>query len=142
MKYHFKIYKEDDGFWAECIELKGCVTQADTLEELCDNIEEVLNLYLEEPTDSKYLAPLPDPSIKLTKNVVEVPVDPEVAFAFMVRYFRIKEGLTQQQVAERMGYDKVYSYQRLESKRCNPSLKTISRLKEVFPDFSIDFAVN
>ncbi|MCC5831514.1 MAG: helix-turn-helix transcriptional regulator [Chlamydiales bacterium] len=87
-------------------------------------------------------APLPDPSIKIAKNIVEVPVDPEVAFAFMVRYFRIKDGLTQQQVAKRMGFDKVYSYQRLESKRCNPSLKTISKIKEVFPNFSIDYAVN
>ncbi len=49
MKYHFQIHKENKGFWAECIELKGCVTQGDTLEELCDNIEEALTLYLEEP---------------------------------------------------------------------------------------------
>lgn len=142
MKYHFKIHKEGEGFWAECIELEGCVTQADTLEELCDNIEEALHLYLGEPEDSKYLAPLPDPTVKKIKNIVEVPVDPQVAFAFMVRYFRIKEGLTQQQVADRMGFDKVYCYQRLESKWCNPSLKTISRVKEIFPNFSIDFAMN
>ncbi len=141
MKYHFKIHKEESGFWAECIELRGCFTQADTLEELCDNIEEVLNLYLIEPKNSKCLAPLPDTSIKTTKHIIEVPVDPQVAFSFMVRYFRLKEGLTQQQAADLMGFDKIYSYQRLESKRCNPSLTTISRVKEIFPSFSLDFAM-
>lgn len=27
MQYHFKKHKEDGGYWAECIELKGCVTR-------------------------------------------------------------------------------------------------------------------
>ncbi len=141
MKYHFKIH-EEEGFWAECLELDGCVTQGGTIEELCDNMQEALNLYIEEPEDSKYLAHLPDPSIKLSKSVVEVAVDPQVAFAFLVRYYRTKHGLTQQQVAKRMGFDTIYSYQRLESKRCNPSLKTISRIKEVFPEFSLDMAIS
>ena len=34
MKYHFKIHKEKGGFWAECLELVGCSTQADTKDEL------------------------------------------------------------------------------------------------------------
>jgi predicted RNase H-like HicB family nuclease/DNA-binding XRE family transcriptional regulator len=142
MKYHFKIHEENNSFWAECIELIGCVTQADTIEVLCDNMYEALNLYIEEPIDSKQLAPLPDSTVKTSKTVVEVAVDPHVAFAFLVRYNRIKNNLTQQQVSRRMGFDKVYSYQRLESKRCNPSLTTISKIKEVFPDFSIDFAIS
>ena len=33
MEYHFKIHKEKNGYWAECIELSGCNTQGDTLEE-------------------------------------------------------------------------------------------------------------
>jgi predicted RNase H-like HicB family nuclease len=142
MKYHFKIHKEGQAFWAECIELEGCVTQADSIEELCDNMYEALNLYIEEPADSKYLAHLPDASIKTSKSVVEVPVDPHVGFAFLVRYNRLKNNLTQQEVSTKMGFDKVYSYQRLESKRCNPSLATISKVKEVFPDFSLDLALN
>jgi predicted RNase H-like HicB family nuclease len=32
MKYHFKIHREKAGFWAECLELDGCVTQADNRE--------------------------------------------------------------------------------------------------------------
>jgi hypothetical protein len=55
--------------------------------------------------------------------------------------FNIKHGLTQQQAAKKMGFETIYSYQRLEGKRCNPSLRTITRIKRAFPDFSIDYAV-
>ncbi len=53
MKYHFRIH-EENGFWAECIELSGCFTQADTIEELYDNMYEALKLYLEETELSPY----------------------------------------------------------------------------------------
>ena len=61
MKYHFKIHKEKDGFWAECLELPGCFTEGDTKEELFANMQDALNTYIEEPEDSKHLAPLPNP---------------------------------------------------------------------------------
>ena len=64
MKYHFKVHKEKKGFWAQCIELAGCVTEADSMEELQKNMQEALNLYVEEPKDSKELAVLPDESIQ------------------------------------------------------------------------------
>ncbi len=142
MKYHFKVHKEGKGFWAQCIELTGCVTEADSMDELYANMEEALNLYVEEPDDSKVLAPLPDESILVSRNIVEVALDPMIAFAFMVRYCRIKHGLTQQQAAKKMGFDTIYSYQRLEGKRCNPSLKIISKIKNIFPDFSIDYVMS
>ncbi len=142
MKYHFKVHKEGSGFWAECLELEGCVTEADTFDELQVNMEEALNLYVEEPESSKDLSALPNDSIKPSKTIVEVALDPQVAFAFMVRYFRIKHGLTQAAAAKKMGFNTLFSYQRLESKRCNPSLKIIHKIKKVFPDFSIDYAVD
>lgn len=141
MLYHFKIHKEKNKFWAQCIELTGCITQGNSLKELQRNMQEALNLYIEEPGDSDDLAVLPDDSIKKSKNVVEVAVDPLVAFAFLVRYFRIKYGFTQQEAAKKMGFDTLYSYQRLESKKCNPSLKMIARIKKVYPEFSVDMAV-
>lgn len=141
MQYHFKIHKEGSGFWAQCIELPGCVTEADSAQELIINMHEALNLYIEEPENSKDLAPLPDSSIKTSKTTVAVTVDPQIAFAFMMRYYRIKHGLTQQQAAKKMGFDTLYSYQRLENKKCNPSLKIISKIMKVFPDFSIDYTI-
>lgn len=138
MKYHFKIHKEGNGYWAECLELKGCFTQADSMEELYEMMKDALNLYISEPEDSTRLAKLPNASIKKTKTIIEVPVDPEVAFSFLVRYHRIKEGMTQQQAAKRLGFENVNSYQRLERKKCNPSLKTMIMIKEMFPKFSLD----
>lgn len=141
MQYHFKIHKEKKGFWTQCIELPGCFAQGDTLKELKKNMHEALNLYIEEPRDSKELISLPDNSIKISKNIVQIPVDPFIAFAFLVRYFRIKNGLTQQEAAKKMGFETVYSYQRLEAKKCNPSLKMITKIKTVFPEFSVDYAI-
>jgi predicted RNase H-like HicB family nuclease/DNA-binding XRE family transcriptional regulator len=141
MKYHFKVHKEGDGFWAECLELAGCFTQADSMEELNEMMQEALNLYISEPADSKRLADLPDDSIRKSKNVVEVSVDSEIAFSFLVRYHRIQHGMTQHQVAKKLGFDNINSYQRLERKKCNPNLKTLSKIKAIFPEFSLDFAV-
>lgn len=141
MKYHFKVHKEGDRFWAQCIELEGCVTQADSRAELDRNMQDALNLYIEEEVDSIDLAEMPDNSIKASKTIVEVFVDPQVAFTFLVRYWRIRHGLTQKEAARRMGFEKLYSYQRLEARRCNPSLKIISMVKRVFPEFSLDSAI-
>lgn len=141
MKYHFRVRKEEDGYSAQCIELEGCITQGDSQEELFENMKEALNLYVQEPADSKDLADLPDESIRKSKNVVEVPVDSEVAFSFLVRYYRIQHGMTQHQVAKKLGFDNINSYQRLERRKCNPSLKVLSKIKAIFPEFSLDFAV-
>jgi predicted RNase H-like HicB family nuclease len=135
MKYHFKVHKEGKGFWAECIELDGCITQGDSKEELFKNMQEALNLYLEEPEDSTFLAPFPKKNLKLTRSIMEVPVDPEVAFGFMVRYHRIKKGLTQKKAALELGMKNLYSYQRLE-KRCNATLEMIGKLIKIFPKFT------
>jgi len=141
MKYHFKVHKEGKRFWAKCLELDGCYTQADSMNELNEMMQEALNLYISEPEDSMDVAELPDDSIKASRNVIEVPVDAEVAFSFLIRYHRIKLGLTQSQVAKKMGFENVNGYQRLERKKCNPNLKTLSKIKEIFPDFSLDLAV-
>lgn len=137
MRYHFKIHKEGHGFWAECIEIPGCITQGDTKEELFENMEDALNTVLEEPEDSQHLAPLPKMSIALSRTVVEVPVAPSIALAFSIRQQRIKNGFTQKQVAEKLGMKQIYSYQRLE-RRCNPTLDLIVKLLLLFPALSLD----
>lgn len=142
MKYHFKVYKEEGGYFAQCLELPGCITEADSMEELYQNMQDALNLYIEEPETSKDLANLSDEKIRRSKNIVEVPVDPQIALAFLLRYFRIKLGLSQQEAAAKMGFTNLYSYQRLEAAKCNPSLKMLAKIKRAFPGFSIDYALN
>lgn len=98
--YHFKLHKEKKGYWAECIEIPGCITQGETLAELKSNAAEALNLTLDEPVDSKIIYPFPMGSIKAKRNVMKVRVDPSLAFAFLVRRTRLQKGLTRHQMNE------------------------------------------
>jgi len=135
MTYHFRIHDED-GLWAECIELGGCVTQGKDRLELEKNMHEALNLYLEEPESSTVIFPVPA-SEPIGANVVAVEVDPSVAFSLQLRQLRLRQNMTQKEAAERLGMRNLYSYQRLE-RRSNPSLATIKKVKNLFPDFSLD----
>lgn len=139
MLYHFKIHKESDGYWAECLELEGCQTQSDTLSELKENMQEVLNLYLSEPQDSKVVYPLPFKKTPKTKGVVTVYVDPSVAFSFLMRMTRIRNKLTLKEMAKKLNYKNINTYAKLEkAKTANPELKTIAKIKNIFSDFPIN----
>jgi len=137
MMYHFKIHKEENGFWAESCELSGCVSQANTLPELKKVCEEALNLYLEEPSDSKMVFPLPDSTLDTNKELLSVSVDPEIALAVLLRHYRSSSKLTQKQVSEMLGMKNVYSYQRLERKS-NPTLHVMKKIHTVFPDMKLE----
>ena len=48
MKVKAIIHEADEGgFWAEVPSLPGCVTQADNMEELKENLQEAVELWLE-----------------------------------------------------------------------------------------------
>ena len=139
MRYHFKIKKESKGYSAACIELPGCVTQGNSREELLANMEEALNLYLDEPADSKTLSPLPRKRVN-GKLIVEVAVQPRIAFSFALRMTRLKLKLTQKEAAARIGINgSLNNYQRLENSiTANPVLETLVQIKRAFPDFPIE----
>jgi antitoxin HicB len=138
MLYHFKTHKSTPGYWAECIELKGCATQGNTLAELHKNMHAALNVYLDEPDNSTLIPALPSKSIK-GKNIVAVPVDIKIAFATLMRVLRLKKGLTQSRAAHLLGMKNIYSYQRLEcSKNANPNLSTLARIHKTFPELKVD----
>lgn len=138
MKYHFKIHQESNGYWAECIELEGCSTQADTREILEKNMSEALNLFLSEPESSNYIFSKPK-KMKLNSNIKEVVVEPTVAMALKIRELRLKNKLTQKGMMEKLGIKFLSNYQRLENpKKSNPEVKTLSIIKKEFPNFSID----
>ena len=138
MVYHFRVHEEDNGYWAECVELSGCRTEAESMEELAANAEEVLNLYLEEPEDSTLSFSLPQE--ENGRDILRVPVDPQIALSVVLRNYRVKHHYTQKEVADRLGMKNLYSYQRLE-RRSNPNLVTLRKLKRVFPDLSVDYVL-
>jgi predicted RNase H-like HicB family nuclease/DNA-binding XRE family transcriptional regulator len=139
MKYHFKIKKEKNGFVAMGIELPGCITQGDNYAKLLGNLAEALDLYLDEPADSKIIFPFPKKKV-LGKNVIEVSVNSRVAFAFSLRMMRLRRQLTQRQAAELIGLTgSLNNYQRLEnSSTANPVLETLVLIKRAFPEFPIE----
>lgn|SRR3990167_1548879 len=142
MKYHFKIHKEGRGYWAECIELKGCNTEANNKKQLKKNMREALNVFLDDPPNSDAVFHLPVPSLH-GRNIVAVAADPKIAFAFYLRIVRLSHGLTQKEASKKLGFKNIFSYQRLEASRtANPQLATIIELKKIFPDFKLEYILS
>lgn len=104
-------------------------------DELLENMEDALNLYLDEPEDSKIDFPLPKQRIKKTSTTVEIPVNSKVAFALLLRHARHEKNLTQSKMAKLLNYSSVFSYQKLESsKSANPTLVKVQKLQEDLPN--------
>jgi len=133
LNYHFFTHQDDDGVWAECLELSGCVTQADSMDALQDMCGEALNLYLEEPPESELVFPLPDESLDGDGSLLKVTVEPGIALALILRRNRNDKKLTQKEVAQLLGMKSLFSYQRLERKS-NPTLSMIKKIHKVFPN--------
>lgn len=47
MQFNVILEKDEDGYFAYVPNLKGCVTQGDTVEEAMQNIKEAIELYIE-----------------------------------------------------------------------------------------------
>jgi hypothetical protein len=140
MIYHFRVHGGRVP-WAECMELEGCVTQGRNRAELKKNMAEALNLHLAEPETSTVIFPEPSRTVQggggAAKGIAAVEVDPQVAFAMVLRQARVRSRITQKEAARHLGMRSLYSYQRLE-RRCNPSLLTLKKVKALFPGLSLD----
>jgi DNA-binding XRE family transcriptional regulator len=73
--------------------------------------------------------------------VVEVPVDPAVAFGVLVRHCRINAGMTQKKAALLLEMDNIFSYQRLE-KRCNATVEMLNKMLKLFPTLPLNEIFN
>lgn len=141
MFYHFKYSKDErGGYFAECLEIKDCFTEGDTIEELKRNMKDVLNLYLDEPEENIiFPLPLEDKKVK-TNNIIKIKVEPNIALSLYLKYLRKNHNLTQKQITEKLGYKSTWAYQKLErGKYSNVQLKTLSKVKEIFPEFDVNF---
>ena len=47
MQFNVILEKDDSGYFAYVPNLKGCVTQGDTVEDAMENIKEAIELYVE-----------------------------------------------------------------------------------------------
>lgn len=62
--------------------------------------------------------------------------DPFVKLSILIKISRLKHHYTQQQIATKLDMG-LLPYQRLESGRNNPTLKTLLKVKEVLPDLDL-----
>lgn len=62
---------------------------------------------------------------------------PYQKLSIVIKKYRIQNGKSQQEMANELGM-KLLPYQRLESGENNPTLKTILKVKEIFPDIDLN----
>jgi len=122
---------DDDGqsYNVSFPDLEGCLTYGSNLDEAKKNAQEALSVYLES-LDSRSKE-IPDASKLKGENVMFITPDIHIAFAIQIKKIREKKGLTQKDVADKLGIGWA-SYQRIENpRRTNPTLSTIHRLEQV-----------
>lgn len=136
MKYHFRINKEDSLYWGECIEIASCHSRGDTLIELKEMLKECLDLVLDEPPESEVIFPLPDPSIKPSDDVIDIEMEPHIAFSQLLRQYRISRRMSLSDAQKALGLPNRNSYVRLE-KKGNPTFQMVEKVMKAFPDFPI-----
>ena len=91
--------------------------------------QEALSAALEADFERGYkLPPVKKPRAKKGRKVVFVPLEPEVRTAYMLRAWRKEAGLTQKQMAKRLGVS-YQAYQRMERPgRSNLTVNTLERV--------------
>jgi len=120
----------DDTIVVEFPDLPGCITYGLSKENAIKMGREALTGYLASVLDRAL--EVNAPSDRKGADVVRIEPEPSVAFALWLRRARSLAGLSQGEVASRLGV-KYQVYQRLEDpSKANPTLKTIVRLEKVF----------
>ena len=100
-------------------------------------MKKVLNLYLSEPDTSELVFPEPK-KIAKGRSIIEIHVDPNVAFALQLRQIRQKRKLTQKGMMSLLQILHLSNYQRLENpKKSNPELKTLAELVSKLPELNM-----
>ncbi|MDY6845474.1 MAG: type II toxin-antitoxin system HicB family antitoxin [Thermodesulfobacteriota bacterium] len=134
IKYPAKVIysKSDKCYLVEFLDLPGCVTYGETLDEAKKNANEALTGYLESIDLRKIKIPVP--SNRKGKNIYYIGPEKRVAFALWLKMKRIEQGLTQKDMAKRLNIN-FQSYQKYENPRkTNPTLKTILKVESILKD--------
>ena len=111
-------------------DLPGCLTYGESIDEAKKLAREALTGFLQS-IDARKMK-IPNPSRLEGDNVYNIEPETPVAFAIWLRKRREAQGLSQSEVARKLGI-KYQTYQRIESpSKTNPTLKTIVKLEQVF----------
>ena len=126
----FEYDKEEKVYNVRFPDLPGCFTYGETIDEAKAMAKEALTGFLQS-VDARKLR-MPDPSRLKGDEVIYIEPETPVAFAIWLRKQREALGLSQSDVAKKLGI-KYQTYQRIENpSKTNPTLKTIMRVEKVF----------
>ncbi|MCD4785430.1 MAG: helix-turn-helix domain-containing protein [Candidatus Eremiobacteraeota bacterium] len=126
IKYSGIVHNDPDGLWIEFPdfpELSG--TQGDTMEELIMMAEDCLGGYIEYLLEQG--RDIPEPSKIEDENIIYIQVPVETAIPLIYKKARKEMGLTQGEVASRMGVT-YRAVQNIERKKRSPSIKTLTKI--------------
>lgn len=109
----------------------GIVTFGSTFEEAVDMAQEALAAALESDFDREQpLPPSHKPRVKEGAKGVFIPLEPEIRMAYLLRRWREEAGLSQKQLAQRLGIS-FQAYQRMERPgRSNLTVSTLQRIAQ------------
>ncbi len=128
IQYQAKILKEKKTYSVVFPDLPGCCSMGGTLKEAKKMASDALSLYLEEARDSHWK--LPKAKHRKSRNYYWIQPHFNVAIALLIRQARIRNHLTQAELASRMGMT-TQQFQKLETPgKSNPTVKTLMALSE------------
>ena len=128
IRYQAKIYPDGRGYSVEFPDLPGCFSQGGSREDAVKNARESLSLYLEEARDPKWQ--VPKPKTRKGRHYYWITPHEDVAIPLMIRQARIRHGLTQRELATRLGIT-LQQVQKFEMPgKSNPTVRTLAHICE------------
>lgn len=128
MTYTAILKKTDGAYLVRFPDFPHINTYGETVKEAFKNAQEALNGCLESDFERGFR--LPKQSKKTYKNGYAIDVQPHIFLAYQLR--KIRNGLSQSEIARKLGIS-YQAYQKLENPRkCNPTIKTLEKISDVF----------
>ena len=131
---YFAVLKKDKTSGAvgvRFMEHPGVITYGDDFEHAEEMAKEALGAALEADFERGVkLPPAKRPKLARGEMAVFVRLDPDIWVAYLLRYWRERSGMTQKQLAARLGIS-YQAYQRMERPgRSNVTVQTLERIAE------------
>jgi antitoxin HicB len=124
MLYTAKITKQDDSWIVEFPDKPNVNTYGESLEDALAMAEEALNAAIESELDQGF--PLIEPRTEPNgSDMHAIEINPRLEVSY--RLFEARRGLTQGTVAKAAGITQ-QAYQKLESARGNPTVRTLAKV--------------
>lgn len=137
IQYQAKVYRDGNSYSVEFPDIPGCFSAGQTKEEAIQNARDALSLFLEEARDSNW--EIPTAKARRSKGWLWITPHFDIAIPLTIRLARLESGLTQRELAQRLGIT-FQQLQKLETPgKSNPTVKTLAAISKALErELSID----